>query len=201
MARTMMEEGGLGPEHADRIVDRSRRIERFVADVYGGELRRPGDEVGDVDIPGVGPVDVKSVPTPRARFVNGGRYRPTVLAVVASARPRLVLGLVEPEQWTLGIPVVPGRRPQRCWHVRRADTFPPPSNWVRIGCVDPEWYLKSDDDLLHADWNDRNRRRHERRANRPEPLWGVDTNERGTGLAGRRGHAPGRDNYQRQRPR
>lgn len=203
MARPHMESAGLSLDEIARIVSRSRRIEQFVADVYGGSLRAPGDEIGDVDIPEVGTVDVKSVPSPSATFVDGGRYRPSVLAIVASDVPRLVLGLVTPEQWELGIPDVPTRRkPTRCWHVLRADVFPPPPPFMRIGCVDPDWYARSDDVALHADWNDRNRRRVERRRNAPIPTPWADEESvaRGTGLAGRRGHAPGQDNWRRRRP-
>lgn len=193
----------LHPDDEERVLDRARRAERFVASVYGGTLREPYDPVGDVDLPDGNVVDVKSVPTPAARFVNGGAHRPSSLVVVVSGRPQLVLGLVFPGQWRDAVPDVSVvRRPKRCWHVLRAECFPPPPGWIRIGCVDPEWWLRPDDELLHDDWNDRNRRRVERAASAPVPMPWADPESvrRGTGLAGRKGHAPGRDNWRRRRP-
>lgn len=202
---THMEQAGLPLDEVRRVQRRALELEHFVAAVYGGWVREEGDDIGDVDIPDIGTVDVKSVPTPMARFVNGGDvdHRPVSLVVVASWRPKLVLGLVEPEQWELGLPDVPGRRPQRCWHVRRAEVFPPPSYMARPGCVLPEWYEMTEDDLLHGDWRDRDRRRVLRRTYHPEPFPWADPESvrRGTGLAGRRGHAPGKDNYKRKRPK
>lgn len=200
--KTMMEQAGISRSESDRIVRRSFQMERFVADVYGGELRVELDHA-DVNLPDFGPVDVKAVPTPRATFVNGGTKRPVVTAIVVSRTPRLVLGLVEPDQWEDGYPSVVGRKSQRCWHVRRAECFPPPPSAIRIGCVDPEWYAKSDDALLHTDWNDRNRRRSLRRRSAPIALPWADPESvaKGTGLAARRSHAPGAENYKRSRPR
>lgn len=203
-----MELAGLSLDQARAVVDRAFLAEQFVVDVYDGELREPGDQVGDVDLTIARrpiTVDVKSVPTPLSKFVDGGRYAPAALSLVVSRDPHLVLGLVEPDQWTFGQP--PVRSAHRCWHVRRADVFPPPAPWIRIGCVVPAWYDMSDDDINHADWNDRNHRRNWRRdEGRPLVLPGVGDETspsyvRGTGLASRKGHAPGKDNARRKRPR
>lgn len=196
-----MELAGLSLDQARAVVDRAFRAERFVVDVYDGELREPGDEVGDVDLViGRRPitVDVKSVPSPSSRFVDGGRSRPMSLSLVVSRWPQLVLGLVDPDQWTYGQPVV--RTAHVCWNVRRADVFPPPAPWIRIGCIVPAWYDMSDDDIKHASWNDRNSRRSARRADRPiEMPWAGPDAAKGIGLASRKGHAPGKDNWRRKR--
>jgi len=201
MTRMHAQDGGLSDDQAARINDRAHRLEQWVADIYGGWTREEGDWA-DVDIPWHGPVDVKSVPSIDAGFVNGGAKRPVVTAVVATDSPRqLVLGIIDPAQWQYGVPVVPGRLAQRCWHVRRSDVFPPTGPWIRIGCVLPEWYRLSDDELLHIDWNDRNRRRVERRLAVPESMPWADPEsvKKGTGLASRKGHAPGKDNHRRKR--
>ena len=198
---THMESAGMSDDQVRRVVERSRRAEIFVAETYGGDLLEPGNEWGDVELPDVGIVDVKSVPSPYATFVNGGRHRPVSLAVVVSEEPQLVLGLVPTDRWIDGLP--PVARPQRCWHVLRADVFPPTGSWFRIGCVVPDWYALSDDEVLRADWRDRNRRRSERAHATPEPTPWADpeTVKKGTGLARRAGHAPGKDNWRRRRPR
>ena len=202
MTRMHAEDGGLSRDQAARIEDRAARLERWVADIYGGSTREPRDWA-DVDLPWRSdPIDVKSVPSIGATFVNGGRRRPVVTSVVVTDSPRqLVLGVVEPDQWQDGVPVVPGRLAQRCWHVRRSDVFPPIGQWIRIGCVLPDWYMLSDDELLHVDWNDRNRRRMERRLAAPVSMPWADPEsvKKGTGLASRRGHAPGKDNWRRSR--
>jgi hypothetical protein len=64
-------------------------------------------------------IDVKRVPTTRARFVNGGAHRPTRFGVVVAVGPDVdptIIGVVLSDQWHHGKPE-PDKR--ACWHVSR----------------------------------------------------------------------------------
>jgi len=204
MGETMMVRAGVPEGDAVIVVADSRRAEVYVALAYGGTTLEPGNPVGDVELPigGWRVWNVKSVPDPRARFVNGGEHRPVCDVIVVSRKPWTVLGMIRREQWAYGVPVVPGRRAQACWNVPRAAVLPAPPRRMVVGYDDPALYEMTWDDLLHADWNDRGRRRRARETEgQPEPLPGIGERQaHPTGLALRSGHAPGKDNWRRRRP-
>lgn len=201
---THMAEAGYSDEYIDETQKRAMAMEEFVAVVYGGTRRPDRDPIGDVNIPGHGIVDVKSVPHPNVKVINGGDHQPRARAIIVSAEPRLILGLVERETWRLGVPTNTGwSKPARlCWHVRRAEVFPPPAPWIKMGCVLPEWYEMPEDEVLHTDWNDRKGRQRERaRAmDSTKTLFGEEYGRPVSGLSLRKGHAPGKDNWRRTRP-
>lgn len=198
--KTLMEEAGVAD--ATIVLASARATEKWVVEVwYRGTLRPPRDPLGDGDLPDGRIVDVKTVPTPAALFVNGGTKRPVSLAIVASRGPLVVLGAVRPEEWRWGLPPVPGRPAKACWYVLRGELHRAPSR-AFFGHPMPE-DLPDSDEELHADWRRRDeRRRLRKKVGRPLPLplIGVEDGP-ATGLAMRKGHAPGKDNYKRRRPK
>lgn len=201
MASSHAEQSGMSRDDFDAIEARAARLERFVADTYDGEPFDP--DWADVYIPGFGPVDVKSVPNVEASFVNGGSRCPVVTAIVVTESPRqLVLGLVDPDRWTFGVPTVLGPTGRPCWHVRRADVFPPTGRWLKFDCVAPDWYALDDDEIKRAGWRISQRSKRDRERVERERLW-DDIPDSKSGHASVAGHRPGADpgaNTKRRRP-
>jgi hypothetical protein len=100
----------------------------------GRVLNRKGP--GDIMIPTGEIVEVKSVPTSEATFVNGGdkppRYRTIVVVTEGKEEDWYVLGEIQTDRWVRGRPTRLANA-QICWYVPRD----------RIGCV-REWRCDHD---------------------------------------------------------
>ncbi len=196
--------------------------ERFVASRYGTESFGHMHLAWDLVIDGV-PVDVKSVPL-GARFCNGGNKCPSALVVIVESDDTItsytewsktarILGVVpRGGPWRKDKPPIYGGR--LCWMTDRYQWEPierhlpltvdePDETIIEtqrlvLGAVDPRMH-HDPDEMLRADWRDRDRRRRLRARSRPESMWG-EADPPATGLSDRRGHAPGKENYRRIRP-
>jgi len=193
MTKHMRDAGGESWD-AWMVEARARAAERFVAELTGGTLRPEMDRIGDLDVPGVGTINVKSVPS-RFRCVATDP-KPVVTVVVVEDAPGgfRVAGVAEPDQFIRSLPPLPN--PQVAWVVLRRHLTPAPpwlseaarGSWTDAEPRNPVGQSPNPPDRLTLGVDDapavdrrlakrirdrlaKRRQRARDRAN-PEPLWG-----------------------------